>query len=76
MYYYDGSFGGMHLIWWFIWSALLAWIFFAPSGMANEEEVETDPLTDLDLRFAKGEITKEEYVRSKKTVKPDTPHKH
>lgn len=55
----------MHLIWWAIWIVALGWIFFAPSSSSSEEIEGDDPLMLLKIRFAKGEITKEEYERSK-----------
>ena len=33
MHFYEGHFGGMHLIWWIIWIILLAWIFFIPTNL-------------------------------------------
>ncbi|PIB38592.1 SHOCT domain-containing protein [Maribacter sp. 4G9] len=69
MFYRDGVFWGMHLIWWAIWFVLLGWIFFAPSSSSYDEIEDDDPLTSLKRRFAKGEITKSEYEESKKLLK-------
>ena len=71
MFYKDGFFWGMHLIWWAIWVVLLGWIFFAPSSSSYDEIEDDDPLTSLKRRFAKGEITKSEYEESKKLLKSD-----
>jgi len=71
MFYRDGVFWGMHLIWWAIWFVLLGWIFFAPSSSSYSEIEDDDPLTSLKRRFAKGEITKSEYEESKKLLKSD-----
>ncbi len=71
MFYRDGVFWGMHLIWWAIWFVLLGWIFFAPSSSSHQEIEEDDPLISLKRRFAKGKITKEEYEESKKVLKSD-----
>ncbi|ASO05811.1 SHOCT domain-containing protein [Maribacter sp. PR1] len=71
MFYRDGVFWGMHLIWWAIWFVLLGWIFFAPSSSSYDEIEDDDPLTSLKRRFAKGEITKSEYEESKKLLKSD-----
>ncbi len=69
MFYKDGFFWGMHLIWWAIWFVALGWIFFAPSGTSYTETMEDDPVTMLKIRFAKGEISKEEYEQSKELLK-------
>ena len=71
MFYKDGFFWGMHLIWWAIWIVALGWIFFAPSSSSYDEIEDDDPLTSLKRRFAKGEITKSEYEESKKLLKSD-----
>ena len=46
MHYYDGHFGGMHLIWWIIWVILLAWIFFIPADIPYQK-------TKKDLIYSK-----------------------
>lgn len=69
MFYRDGFFWGMHLIWWAVWFVLLGWIFFAPSSSSYQEIEEDDHLKVLKIRFAKGEISKEEYEQSKKLIK-------
>ena len=69
MFYRDGFFWGMHLIWWAVWFVLLGWIFFAPSSSSYQEIEEDDPLKVLKIRLAKGEISKEEYEQSKKLIK-------
>ena len=51
MFYKDGFFWGMHLIWWAIWVVLLGWIFFAPSS-SSHDEIEDDTLIALKRRFA------------------------
>lgn len=68
MHYYDGTFGGMHLIWWFIWLAFIIWIFFIPTDIPYLRTKEEKPLDILKNRFAKGEISKEEYEKSKKLL--------
>ncbi|MDF0716625.1 SHOCT domain-containing protein [Muricauda sp. 334s03] len=71
MFYRDGFFWGMHLIWWAIWLVALGWIFFAPSGTSGAEINEDDPVTTLKIRFAKGEISKEEYEQSRNLLRSD-----
>lgn len=68
MHNFNGHWGGMHLIWWIIWLALLAWIFFVPINIPHRKRREEDPLQILKKRFARGEITKEEYHESKKVL--------
>jgi putative membrane protein len=69
MHFYDGHFGGMHIIWWIIWLVLLTWIFFAPINIPYRKQKEKNPLDILKKRFAKGEISKEEFEESKKILK-------
>ena len=52
-------------------SWLLGWIFFAPSGTSDAEINEDDPVTTLKIRFAKGEISKEEYEQSRNLLRSD-----
>lgn len=61
MHFYDGHFGGMHLIWWIIWLALLVWIFFVPVDIPYQRPKKEAPLDLLKIRFAKGAITKDEF---------------
>ena len=69
MHFFDGHFGGMHFVWWIIWLILLIWIFFVPYDIPYKKSNNEDPLGILKKRFAKGEITKEEYEESKKILK-------
>jgi putative membrane protein len=63
---YDGfHFGGMHLIWWFVWMILLFWIFATPYDIPGQREKRVSPLDILKKRFASGDITKEEYLEQK-----------
>jgi putative membrane protein len=63
---YDGfHFGGMHLIWWFVWMILLFWIFATPYDIPGQREKRVLPLDILQKRFASGDITKEEYLEQK-----------
>lgn len=41
MHFYEGHFGGMHLIWWIIWIILLAWIFFIPADIPYQKQRRT-----------------------------------
>lgn len=68
MHHFNGHWGGMHLIWWIIWIALLVWIFIVPRDIPYRKNKTEDPLQILKKRFAKGEITKEEYDESKRIL--------
>ncbi|SRX75724.1 SHOCT domain-containing protein [Aequorivita antarctica] len=72
MHYYDGSFWGMHLIWWIIWVILIAWIFFIPADIPYQKSKKDSPLDILKMRFAKGEISKEDFEVSKKILTSDS----
>ncbi len=72
MHYYDGSFWGMHLIWWIIWVILIAWIFFIPADIPYQKSKKDSPLDILKMRFAKGEISKEEFEVSKNILTSDS----
>lgn len=71
MHFFDGHFGGMHFIWWIVWFILLIWIFFVPYDLPYTKNRKEDPLLILKKRFAKGEITKEEYEEFKNILKSD-----
>jgi putative membrane protein len=71
MHFYDGHFGGMHIIWWIIWLVLLVWIFFMPFDLPYRKQKKEDPLDILKKRFAKGEISKEEFEEAKKILNSD-----
>ena len=71
MHYFEGHWGGMHIIWWIIWLVLLVWIFFIPYDVPYQKSSNEDPMQILKKRFAKGETTKEEYEDSKKTLGTD-----
>lgn len=68
MYYNNYQFGGMHLVWWFVWSIMLFWIFASPYTIPGQRSRKDSPLDILKKRFAAGEITKEDYQEKKKIV--------
>jgi len=73
MHYYEGSFGGMHLIWWFIWIIFIVWIFLIPIDFPYQKSKRESPQDILNKRFAKGEISKEELEESKNILNSDSP---
>jgi putative membrane protein len=71
MHLYDGHFGGMHLIWWIIWIIVIVWIFFIPADIPYQKTKQESPLDILKKRFAKGEISQEQYEKSKDILNSD-----
>ena len=63
-----GHFGGMHLIWWFVWIVVLIWIFFLPYDIPFQRTKKENPMDILKKRFSKGEITKAELEESKRLL--------
>lgn len=64
---YNGHhFWGMHMLWWVFWVILLIWIFATPYSIPGQRTKTETPLDILKKRFAKGEITKEEFDEKKK----------
>ena len=57
---------GMHLVWWVFWVILILWIFATPYNIPGQRTKNDSPLDILKKRFAKGEITKEEFEENKK----------
>jgi putative membrane protein len=65
MFYNNYNFGGMHLVWWFVWMILLFWIFATPYNIPGQRTNKDTPLNILKKRFASGQITKEQYLERK-----------
>ena len=61
-------FGGMHFFWWIFWIIIIIWIFATPYDLPGQRRKTESPLEILKKRFAKGEITKEEYDQKKKVL--------
>lgn len=59
-------FGGMHFFWWIFWIIIVIWIFATPYNLPGQRTKTETPLEILKKRFAKGEITKEEFDEKKK----------
>ena len=64
---YNGHhFGGMHFFWWIFWIIILIWVFATPYNFLGQLTKKETSLDILKKRFAKGEITKEEFEEKKK----------
>ena len=69
---YDGHhYWGMHFFWWFFWIIIILWAFRTSRKNPNPQTKDETPLDILKKRFAKGEITKDEYEGMKKTLGND-----
>ena len=71
MFYDNYHFGGMHLIWWFIWMFLIFWVFATPYHIPGQRSRKDTPLDILQKQFAAGQINKEEYQEKKKLIEKD-----
>lgn len=68
----DGHhFWGMHFFWWIFWVIILIWIFATPWDIPGQMKRREPPLGILKKRFAKGEISKDEFEEIKKTLEKD-----
>lgn len=68
MHWFEGHYWGMHIIWWVIWVIFIIWIFATPWDIPGQRIKKETPLDLLKKRYAKGEISKEEYEDIKKTL--------
>jgi putative membrane protein len=69
--YNNNYFWGMDLIWWFVWLALLFWIFAVPYNIPFQRNKKESPLDILQKRLALGQITTDEYQEMKKIIEQD-----
>ncbi len=67
MHEYSGNFLGMHFLWWLLLITVIVGILLAINNQKNTTVKET-PLEILKKRFAKGEITEEEYEKAKEAL--------
>lgn len=65
MHYMDGNFYGMHFFWWIFWIVIVVWFLIAISRKRKGNETS---LEILKRRYARGEITKEEYEEMRKNL--------
>jgi putative membrane protein len=69
---YDGyHFGGMHLLWWFIWVSFLFTIFATPYEIPYQRSRRKTALDVLQNRFAAGSMTNEDYQEKKRILEQD-----
>lgn len=61
MHWFEGHYGGMHIIWWVIWMIFIIWTFATPWDIPGQRTKKETPLNILKKRYANGEISKEEY---------------
>jgi len=66
--YYNNGFWGMDFLWWGAWVIILIWIFAIPYDIPGQRNKKDGPLDVLLMRFAAGEIGKEEYHERKKII--------
>ncbi len=69
--FYESNYWGMDFIWWVAWIFLLIWIFAIPYNIPGQRKPKDSPLDILKRRFASGQIGKDEYEQSKKTLQDD-----
>ncbi|MFT6883218.1 MAG: putative membrane protein [Marinoscillum sp.] len=61
-------YGGMHLIWWFVWVILLFWVFVIPYNIPGQRSRKETPLEILNRQLASGKINRDEYLEKKKLM--------
>lgn len=71
MHYFDGSLiFGMHLFWWIFWIVVIVALFTLTTPVPRHKARAT-PLKRLQLRYANGEISTQEYEERKKNLEQD-----
>jgi putative membrane protein len=68
MHWIEGHYWGMNIIWWLIWVIFIIWIFATPWDVPGQRTKKESSLDLLKKRYAKGEISKEEFEDIKSTL--------
>lgn len=68
MHWVEGHFWGMHIIWWMVWIVVIIWAFATPWNIPGQKTRKETPLDLLKKRYAKGEISTEEFNDIKKNL--------
>ena len=67
--FYDHHFIGMHWLWWVISIVIILLITFNVIPFRPKNDLKEDAIDILKIRFAKGEIEREEFEERKKIIK-------
>jgi putative membrane protein len=59
---------GMHPLWLLAWVILFVWIFILPYDIPGQRNKKDSPLDILQKRYAKGQITIEEYDEKRNVI--------
>lgn len=59
----------MHGIWWGLWILLILWIFLIPYPTPGQKRKKDNAMEILRERFARGEISEEEFEQRKKLLR-------
>jgi putative membrane protein len=71
MYNAEYHMWGMHIFWWLFWLVLFLAFFGWFEPVPRKKRKKQSGLEILQMRFAKGEITKEEYEERKAILERD-----
>jgi len=72
--FYDGWYGfGMHAFWWLFWVILIAGVVWAMGrGSSGRQRERENPLEMLRRRYARGEVSTQEYEERKAILERDS----
>ncbi len=65
---YNYHYGGMHLIWWFVWFIIIVLFFAKPYNIPGQRFKKESPIDILKKRLASGEISDEEFLEKVKLL--------
>lgn len=58
----------MNFIWWILWISMILWVFAVPYEIPGQRSRKETALDILNKRYARGEISKNEYLDLKSTI--------